>query len=122
MLSVKCTKSSVPGDLPPRLCKEFLAELVSPATITFKNIIERTVHSGIVGLWPEKWKIEYGTPINKITEPISEDDLRIISLTNHLSKVFEKMVIRWILGYIGHMIDRNQFGGTKGNSVTHYLI
>ena len=48
--------------------------------------------------------------------------MRIISLTNHLSKVFEKLVIKWIMFYIGDKLDRNQFGGTKGNSISHYLI
>ena len=31
-------------------------------------------------------------------------------------------MMKWLLLYIGHKIDRNQFGGLKGNSVTHYLI
>ena len=48
--------------------------------------------------------------------------MRIISLTNFLSKGFEKFVMKWLLSYIAHKIDRNQFGGLKGNSVTHYLV
>ena len=28
----------------------------------------------------------------------------------------------WLLEYIGLQIDRGQYGGQKGNSVTHYLV
>ena len=28
----------------------------------------------------------------------------------------------WLLKYIGDRIDFRQYGGTKGNSITHYLI
>ena len=28
----------------------------------------------------------------------------------------------WLLKYIGEQIDFRQYGGTKGNSITHYLI
>ena len=28
----------------------------------------------------------------------------------------------WLLGYIGDKIDFRQYGGIKGNSITHYLI
>ena len=65
--------------------------------------------------------MEYGTPIQKQTNPANEDQLRIISLTNYLSKQFEKFIIIWLLQYIGHKLDRNQYGGEKGSSITHYL-
>ena len=31
-------------------------------------------------------------------------------------------MIKWLLSYIGDQIDTKQFGGQKGNSITHYLI
>ena len=113
MKSVKCTKSAVPGDLPPRLSKEFTVELTKPAAVIFDSTVRRTVQSGIKGIWPRQWKKEYGTPLKKINEPVNEDNLRIISLTNHFSKGFEKLVMKWILFYVGNKKDRNQFGGTK---------
>ena len=54
MKSVNCTKSAVPGDLPPRLSKEFAPELATPASAIFNSIVKRTVHSGINGVWPGK--------------------------------------------------------------------
>ena len=74
------------------------------------------------GLWPKQWRLEYGTPLQKKTNPVEEDDLRIISLTSYLSKKFEHFVIVWLLEYIGSQLDWGQYGGRKGTSISHYLI
>ena len=111
--SMKRTKSSVPGDLPPNLRK--MEELVKPITLILNNIIES-------GIWPEKWKVEHGTPIPKNDDKMDEDDTRIISITNHLSKLMEKFVFQWLLQFIGHKLDEDQYGATQGSSITHYLI
>ena len=34
----------------------------------------------------------------------------------------EHFVVAWILEIIGHKIDFRQYGGMKGNSISHYLI
>ena len=62
------------------------------------------------------------SPFKKITEPINESDLRIISLTPFLSKIFEKIVVDWLMKYISDKLDKNQYGGRKGTSTCHYLI
>ena len=61
--------SSVPGDLPRKLVKEFSPELAAPVAKIFRNIV-RTGH------WPKQWRVEYGTPIQKVTNPETEDPLR----------------------------------------------
>ena len=62
------------------------------------------------------------TAIGKIPNPESEDDLRPISLTAFFSKVLEQFIVMWLLDVIGEKLDFRQYGGTKGNSVAHYLI
>ena len=74
------------------------------------------------GEWPKPWRTEYGIPLEKVTNPIIEDDLRIISLTSFLSKVSEQFIISWLLEYVEGKIDWGQYGGTKGSSISHYLI
>ena len=63
-------------------------------------------------------------PIAKTTNPESEDDLRLrpISLTPFSSKVAEPLVVMWLLQYIEHLIDFQQYRSMKGNSICHYLI
>ena len=111
----KKPKSGVPGDLPCQITKEFAEELSVPLNTILNNIF----HSAI---WPEQWKMEYVTPIGKIPQPETEDDLRPISLTNFFSKVTEHFIVGWLLDFIGDKIDIRQFGGSKGNSITHYII
>ena len=111
----KKPRSTVPGDLPRRIIQEFAPELAAPAAKIYQNIARS-------GHWPKQWRTEYGTPIEKIKNPTSEDDLRIISLTNYFSKQFEQFVIRWLLKYVGSQLDCGQYGGVKGSSISHYLI
>ena len=61
-------------------------------------------------------------PLQKMSNPASEDDLRIISLTSQFSKVFEQLVIGWLLEYVSDKLDWGQYGGKKGSSISHYLI
>ena len=113
--SAKKPKSSVQHDLPRKVTMEFAPELALPVTRIINNILKS-------GIWPSQWKLEEVVPIPKITYPQSEDDLRPISLTPIFSKVTEHLVVKWLMEYIGSKIDVRQFGGLKGNSITHYLI
>ena len=115
LLKAKKPKSGVPGDLPPRIIKEFSVELAKPLETLYNKIIQS-------GSWPQKWKTEYTTPIGKIPMPETEDDLRPISLTPFFSKVMEHFVVMWLLNIFGHKLDFRQYGGLKGNSINHYLM
>ena len=115
MKKSKKTKSGVPGDLPRMLHKEFGPELSIPLSKICNNIIQ-------TGQWPDSWKLEFGLPLKKISNPINEDQLRIISLTPFFSKVFERFVISWLMDYLHEHLDWWQYGGQKGSSVSHYLI
>ena len=115
MKKCKKTKSAVPGELPARLRQEFNVEFAGAAAIIFNNIAK-------TGSWPQSWKREYGTVLEKVTPPEDESQLRVISITYHLSTIMERFVIDWLLVYIEDKLDRDQFGGQKGHSIAHYLI
>ena len=115
MKAAKKPTSGVPGELPSAIVKEFTAELANPVSKLINNVVQSAS-------WPEQYKMEYVTPIGKIPQPQSEDDLRPISLTNFFSKMIEHFVVMWLLSFIWDKIDFRQYGGTKGNSVSHYLI
>ena len=61
-------------------------------------------------------------PLQKHTNPVNEEQLRIISLTSFFSKQFEQFVISWLLEFVGDKLDWGQYGGVKGSSISHYLI
>ena len=111
----KKPQSGTPGDLPCTINKEFSVELAAPLHSLLQKIIQSAE-------WPKQWKKEFVTAIGKIPNPESEDDLRPISLTTFFSKVLEQFIVMWLLDVIGEKLDFRQYGGTKGNSVAHYLI
>ena len=115
MRAAKKPKSGVPNDLPKLIVQEFSPELSKPVCRIISTITK-------TGLWPSQWKLEHITAIGKIPRPESEDDLRPISLTPFFSKVTEQFVVMWILEYIKDKIYFRQYGGSKGNSIAHYLI
>ena len=115
MKKSKKTKSVVPGELPARLRHEFGPELAGPAATIFNNIAQS-------GEWVTHWKHESAIPLKKVDVPENEGDVRLISITHHLSLQMEKFVLTWLHKFIGDKLDRDQFGGAKGHSVAHYLI
>ena len=99
--SSKKSKSAVPGDIPKTLVQECSADLSVPVSQIFQNILN-TCH------WPKQWRVP---------NPKNEDQLRIISLTSYLSKVFEAFVIDWLMEFVGDKIDWGQYGGLEGFSI-----
>ena len=113
--AAKKPRSGVPCDLPKIITQEFLPELSLPV-IRIINTMFQSYQ------WPSHWMVENVIPIPKIPLPDTEDDLRPIYLTPLFSKVAEHFVVQWLLDYVGHKLDFRQYGGLKGNSVTHYII
>ena len=65
--------------------------------------------------------MENGVALPKIFLPESERELRIISKTPYISKLYESFLCDWLLEVIKPYLDPDQFG-VKGLSITHYLI
>ena len=108
-------RSIIPGDLPSPIIKEFIVELAKPYSDLFNTILQ-------TASWPQQFKVEHVTPIPKIPQPQSEDDLRPISLTAFPSKVLEQFIVGWLLDVFGHKLDFRQYGGFRGSSISHYLM
>ena len=113
--AAKKPKSGTQHDLPKLLIQEFGPELATPVSMIINDIFQS-------GQWPTHWKLENVVPIGKVPTPETEDDLRPISLTPFFSKVAEHFVAKWLLDYIGEKLDFRQYGGLKGNSISHYII
>ena len=112
--------ASVPHDFPIPFLKEFLPELTKP----INNIYCQAIASGI---FPTRWKNEYVSPHPKILPPSSYKDLRNLSLTEFLSKSFERFIlngtssVNGLLHYVRKYVDPKQFA-VSGSSCSHALI
>ena len=110
----KKPNSTVPGDLPVKVVREFACELATPLTILFNRILDTSQY-------PRQWVVEHQVPIPKSSPPVDLNDLRNISKTAFVSKVFESFLADWLLPAVRPYIDSSQFG-LHGSSINHYLI
>ena len=112
---MKKKASSVLGDIPWKVISEFSVELSDPLSNIYNS-------STLDGVWPNLWKFEFVTPVPKIYPPIKPDDLRKISGTKNLSKIYEALLSDFIIDDMSPNIDPSQFGNEKGLSIQHYLV
>jgi hypothetical protein len=90
---VKAKKTdTVLGDIPARILKEFLPELVLPITAIIREAVSSYT-------WPDVYKREFYLPLKKCPAPQSEDDLRGIGLTSFINKQLEHFFVKldWAL-------------------------
>ena len=102
---MKTKASTITGDIPMKIIKEFGPELSTPIT----DIINRAIS---FGEYPDSWKIEMVTPVPKVHPPSSTKDLRKISGLKNLSKIAEKILSEFIVTDM--KIDPSQYGNKKG--------
>ena len=108
----KKPRSMVKTDVFPALVTQYADFFAIPLTDIYNSITETKI-------WPAQWKREFVTPIPKKKLPTSMDDLRNISCTALISKVYESYVLEWMKPEIS--MQKNQFGGVKRRSVEHLL-
>ena len=109
----KKPRGVVRGDIFPKLVTKHCDQLAAPLTNIY-NAISTT------GSWPSEWKTEFVTPIPKNPLPQSANDLRNISCTMLISKVYESFILNWLSSQTG--LRENQYGGVKGSGSEHLLV
>ena len=93
-------------------CALFLAGPLS-------NIINDSLS---VSVYPRDWKLEWVTPVPKVTHPKVIKDLRKISSTSDYSKVYEGFLKEWIMEDVSRNIDIGQYGGQPGVGTEHMIV
>ena len=91
-------------------------EISEPVTMIFNASIKQAQV-------PTQWKEANVVPVPK-TSSVTDisSNLRPISLTATLSKVFESFPFQWIMDTIKSQLDPKQFGSLKGSSTIDALI
>ena len=109
----KKPKSVVRGDIFPDIVTKHAAALAIPLASIYNAITTTRI-------WPSQWKEESVTIIPKCRMPTEIGQLRNISCTLLVSKVYESYVLQWSLQQV--QLKENQYGGSKGCSTSHLLI
>ena len=108
-------KSTVQGDLPAKLYKEFAALISEPLTNVYNARL-------IQGEYPTIYKNEMPTPVPKKYPVESVSQMRNISGLLTADKIFEKLLSEIIICDMKDKADIAQFGNEKQTSIQHYLI
>ena len=109
------SKSTQKLDIPAKVLKYFSGKISKPLTKIINNCIQQ-------GVWPSIYKSEIVTPVPKVPNPQSIDDLRNISGLMNLNKVLEKLICPLIVNDMKSSLDKTQFANQAGLSTQHYLI
>ena len=115
LLKLKKTASG-PDKIPYWIWKEFAYDLAPVVTHIFNCSLENHIV-------PDLWKLSDITPLPKESNFKNCTQLRPISLTNVIMRVFERLVYRQELSqYVNNFIDLDQFAYRKGHNTTMALI
>ena len=106
-------KSVVRGDIFPNIVTAHADALAVPLASIYNTITTTRI-------WPTNWKRESVTIIPKCRTPMDVGQLRNISCTVLILKIYESYVLQWTLEQV--QLNINQFGGSKGCSTSHLLI
>ena len=109
----KKPKSHIPGDMFPESVSRNYEKIAVPVTNIFNSITTSKE-------WPDAWKTEYQCCIPKVPSPLEIGQCRNISCTSYLSKVYELFILDEARKYV--TLSKNQFGGEKGISSTHFVV
>ena len=113
LLQARKPSSMVEGDIFPKLVNRCASFIAWPLSAIYNSILETYI-------WPTYWKREFVTIIPKKSLPSDFSDLRNISCTLFISKIFEKFTLKCIKEEI--VLKNNQYGGVSGCSTTHMIV
>ena len=109
----KCDTATIPNQI-----YKMISELISrPLTFLLNSSIN-------LGIFPDILKTSSVVPIFKKGDPTQPGNYRPISITNTISKIFEKIIHRQMLHYFdtNNLFNDFQFGFTKSRSTAEALI
>ena len=109
----KCDTATIPNQI-----YKMISELISrPLTFLLNSSIN-------LGIFPDILKTSSVVPIFKKGDPTQPGNYRPISITNTISKIFEKIIHRQMLYYFdtNNLFNDFQFGFTKSRSTAEALI
>ena len=113
---IKINKAMGPDNIPACILRDNASILAAPITAIFNSSLRE-------GFIPAMWKAANVVPLPKRNPPrLIEKDIRPISLTPIVSKVFESIVMTRVGRILEGKIDDNQFGGRAGSSTTDALV
>jgi len=113
--ALNANKSVPKNDIPTKILKRFANHICEPIAALINQCIQE-------GCWPDFLKIESVTPVPKVPHPQSAKDLRKIAGLPNLSKVMEKIIVKYMVEDMKAKLDECQYANQANQSINHYLV
>ena len=117
MKEVNPTSAPGPDGVPAYLYHHFAEELAKPVTNIWKESLD-------TGHMPERTALAIITPILKAIDKSKPPNYRPVALTNHLTKIFERVLRKHIIKHIevNDLMNKTQHGFRKGFSTITQIL
>ena len=110
MKEIKPDSSPGPDDIPAYIYRNFAEQLAQPIMSIWRLSLDKTI-------MPEGVIQTVITPMYKGGQKSSPENYRPIALTNHLTKIFERVLRKHI---ISHLVEYNLLNETQHGFTTHH--
>jgi len=109
LAGLRTDKATGPDDISPRVLKETKEEICEPLTI-----LQRSIDEGSV---PDDWRNANITPIYKKGGKAQAANYRLVSLTSHISKLYESVIRDAVIKHLegNKLIRETQHGFRRGS-------
>ena len=108
-------KATGPDDVCPRLLKVCVDQLAEPLQLLFNLSLQE-------GRVPVLWKTSCLVPVPKAGRPAELNDYRPVSLTSHIMKTLERLILRHLRPQTIHALDPLQFRYREHTGVDDTLL
>jgi hypothetical protein len=117
VLKLKDNKPSGPTEIPNRIIKEIISEIIGPLANIFRSCIIRSTI-------PTAFKHAHVTPIFKKGTPTNPGNYRPISVTSSFGKIFEHLLKSQVETHLTRysVLSTTQYGFRKGFSTIHAML
>lgn len=115
LLGAKPRNSIGSDGLSPNVLKNCLNSLAKPLTFLFNKSLA-------TGIFPQKWKASFVTPIFKSASRNNVSNYRGIAILPSIGKSMEKIVYNSLYEFVKNRISTNQHGFFKGRSTSTNLL
>lgn len=111
---IDVNKGNGPDIIPPIILKNCADSLAAPLQLIFNKSLSS-------GIFPDRWKISYISPIFKSGSRKNVENYRGVAILPTLGKLFESIVCCYLTDHFKHVISFAQHGFMRGRSIATNL-
>ena len=117
ILKLNRKKAAGPDEIPPKIIKETVNQIVEPLTVIFNDSFNKSVY-------PEHFKIAKVIPLHKKAEKTELSNYRPISLLSCFGKLLEKLMHKRLYSFLTkhNLLYKYQFGFQQNLSTSFALL